>query len=82
MRPQAHSLFAGGDAKPAALTQTRPRRIAEISTALIARLREWRRRARSRNELLTLTGNDLRDIGWSRAEAEAEARKAFWEAGI
>lgn len=46
----------------------------------MARLREWRRRVRSRNELLTLTARDLHEIGWTRAEAKAEARKPFWEA--
>ncbi len=46
----------------------------------MARLREWRRRVRTRNELLTLTARDLREIGWTRAEAKAEARKPFWEA--
>ncbi len=80
MRQQAYSLFAGGESKPAALPQTPRHRIAEISTALMARLHEWRRRVRIRNELLTLTAGDLRDIGWTRAEAETEARKPFWEA--
>jgi uncharacterized protein YjiS (DUF1127 family) len=80
MRPQAYSLFAAATSKPAALPQTRPHRIAEIMTALIGRLREWRRRVRSRQELLALTHRDLRDLRWTRAEAEAEARKPFWEA--
>ena len=39
---------------------------------------EWRRRARSRNELMTLSDRDLRDVRWTRAEAEAECRKPFW----
>ncbi|HXR86115.1 MAG TPA: DUF1127 domain-containing protein [Stellaceae bacterium] len=41
---------------------------------------EMRRRARSRRELLTLADNDWRDIGISRSEALAEARKPFWRA--
>jgi uncharacterized protein YjiS (DUF1127 family) len=79
MRPQAYALLAGTESKPAASPQTRRHRIAEIRTALMARLREWPRRVRRRNELLTLTARDLREIGWTRAEAEAEARKPFWE---
>jgi uncharacterized protein YjiS (DUF1127 family) len=40
----------------------------------------WRRRVRIRNELITLSYSDLRDIGWTRAEAETERRKPFWRA--
>ena len=40
---------------------------------------EWRRRVRVRNELLTLSDGDLRDIRWTRAEVEAEGRKPFWQ---
>jgi uncharacterized protein YjiS (DUF1127 family) len=43
-----------------------------------AYLTEWRRRVRARNELITLSDRDLRDIRWTRAEVEAEARKPFW----
>jgi uncharacterized protein YjiS (DUF1127 family) len=39
---------------------------------------QWRRRVRLRNELITLSEGDLRDIGWTRAEVEAERRKPFW----
>lgn len=38
------------------------------------------RRVRVRNELITLSDGDLRDIGWTRAEVEAERRKPFWRA--
>jgi uncharacterized protein YjiS (DUF1127 family) len=41
---------------------------------------QWRRRVRIRNELITLSDGDLRDIGWTRAEVEAERRKPFWRA--
>jgi uncharacterized protein YjiS (DUF1127 family) len=41
---------------------------------------QWRRRARIRNELTTLSDGDLRDIRWTRAEVEAECRKPFWRA--
>ena len=41
---------------------------------------QWRRRVSIRNELITLSDGDLRDIGWTRAEVEAERRKPFWRA--
>ena len=41
---------------------------------------EWRIRARSRNELMTLSDGILRDIGVSRFDAEFEASKPFWMA--
>src|SRR6516165_9331754 len=37
-----------------------------------------RRRIRLRDELLALSNNELRDIRWTRAEAQAQARKPFW----
>ena len=40
----------------------------------------WQRRVRIRNELITLSDGDLRDIGWTRAEVEAKHRKPFWRA--
>jgi uncharacterized protein YjiS (DUF1127 family) len=45
-----------------------------------ARLIAWRRRARRRSELMMLSDRDLHDIRWTRAEAEAEARKPIWRA--
>jgi uncharacterized protein YjiS (DUF1127 family) len=39
---------------------------------------EWRQRVRMRNELIALSDGDLRDIGWTRAEVDAERRKPFW----
>jgi uncharacterized protein YjiS (DUF1127 family) len=41
---------------------------------------EWRRRVRSRDELMGLSDRSLRDIGLSRCDAAAEARKPFWMA--
>jgi uncharacterized protein YjiS (DUF1127 family) len=41
---------------------------------------EWRRRIRSRDELMGLSDYSLRDIGLSRWDAEAEASKPFWMA--
>ena len=39
----------------------------------------WRERANQRRALLRLDERLLRDIGVSRAEAIAEARKPFWK---
>ena len=39
---------------------------------------EWRRRVRSRGELMSLSDAELRDIGLSRSEAEVESSKVFW----
>ena len=49
-------------------------------TALREIMAQWRRRVLMRNELMTLGDRDLRDIGWTRAELEAEFRKPFWRA--
>jgi uncharacterized protein YjiS (DUF1127 family) len=43
-------------------------------------LAEWRRRARSRSELMNLSDADLRDIGLSRCSTDIEASKPFWMA--
>ena len=45
-----------------------------------SRIVEWRARARSRSELAMAMDGTVRDLGWSRAEAEAEIRKSFWQA--
>jgi uncharacterized protein YjiS (DUF1127 family) len=42
------------------------------------RLREWRRRRRSRTSLAHLGPAMLKDIGVTYAEAEREANKPFW----
>ena len=48
--------------------------------ALRATLREWRRRAASRNELAALCDRCLRDISVTRYEANREINKPFWRA--
>jgi len=45
---------------------------------LAAMLKEWRRRARSRNELAVLCDRCLRDIGVTRYDAHQEINKPFW----
>jgi len=47
--------------------------------AALARLDEWQQRSAGRQELLTLTERDLRDIGITRNDAQLEANKPFWE---
>ena len=42
-------------------------------------LLEWYERSRQRRQLLSLDDQLLKDIGISRADAEAEANKPFWE---
>ena len=44
----------------------------------LAKLREWRRRRRSRTSLTQLNASMLKDIGLTYAEAEKEANKPFW----
>jgi uncharacterized protein YjiS (DUF1127 family) len=39
---------------------------------------EWRRRARSRAELMSLSDRNLHDLGVFRATANGEASKPFW----
>lgn len=41
---------------------------------------EWRRRARSRNELAVLCDRCLRDMGATRCDVDREMRKPFWQA--
>jgi uncharacterized protein YjiS (DUF1127 family) len=44
---------------------------------VLATLRQWRQRSRSRCELAQLSAVELRDIGYP-AEAKAEIAKPFW----
>ncbi len=47
---------------------------------LAAVVKEWRRRARSRNELAALCDRCLRDMGATRYEVYREINKPFWRA--
>ncbi len=47
---------------------------------LLARVRVWMQRSRQRRTLAELDDFRLKDIGLTRAEALAEARKPFWRA--
>jgi len=44
-----------------------------------AYIAEWRRRARSRRELMALDGRELHDILLTRCDALREGDKPFWK---
>jgi uncharacterized protein YjiS (DUF1127 family) len=46
---------------------------------VIETIREWRRRARSRGDLMALDPRDLRDLRLTRADVMREAGKSFWK---
>lgn len=46
----------------------------------VGTFRTWRRRARERALLGSLSDRTLKDIGLSRADANLEADKPFWRA--
>ena len=54
----------------------RPRR--KALSALFQRLLDWQERAFQRQDLWRLGDHELKDIGLSRADIEAEAAKPFW----
>lgn len=49
-------------------------------TLVVESFMAWRERARSRRDLMRLTEHQLKDIGLSRHDAEAEFQKPFWQA--
>jgi uncharacterized protein YjiS (DUF1127 family) len=59
-------------------SRARPRRGGDAGQPILARLRQWRWRARNRAELAALDDRMLADIGISRAEAEFLSRKPLW----
>lgn len=56
----------------------RERALAAVIAAF-DRIAEWQHRARQRADLARLDARELKDIGISRAQAEAEAAKPFWK---
>ena len=54
-------------------------RYPSLRTKLVERIREWRRRSRSRRDLMTLGQRDLSDLCLSRIDVEQEASKPFWK---
>jgi uncharacterized protein YjiS (DUF1127 family) len=71
---------AAADASPATAQafEKFDRRLGAAFANMAAVVAQCRRRIRLRSELLALSDNELRDIRWTRAEAEAQARKPFW----
>ena len=53
-----------------------------FAATVLVRLLHWHELARQRRALLALDHRMLKDVGISRAEAEREARRSFWRAGI
>ena len=66
-----------------ALSQANRRPTADAGPGSVKRvietIREWRRRASSRRELMALDTRDLWDLRLTRADAMKEAGKSFWE---
>ena len=48
-------------------------------SAFLIALLEWQERARQRRQLLALSDGALKDFGASRADAEREGTKPFWQ---
>jgi uncharacterized protein YjiS (DUF1127 family) len=67
-----------------ALREQQGRSPKEAAVALVHRavrtVELWRRRAAMRGDLACLDDRMLKDIGMSREQALAEARKPFWRA--
>ncbi len=63
------------------LPRTHRLRAAALAAVIAAfdRIAAWQARARQRRELAQLDARELKDIGISRAQAEAEAAKPFWQ---
>jgi uncharacterized protein YjiS (DUF1127 family) len=70
------TLLSGGLVRPLSNPlQT----LADFVRAAVALVARWRERARSRHMLSSMDARLLKDIGVSRATAEFEANKPFWE---
>lgn len=65
---------------PGAMTSFRRPGLGPERPDLVVMLRRWLLRLRERRELGALTLRDLRDIGISPSEAQAEMAKPFWRA--
>ena len=51
----------------------------ERGAGVVALLRQWLRRSRTRDEIAELDEHLLRDIGLTRFDAVVESRKHFWQ---
>ncbi len=52
--------------------------LSEILIWAAARIARWSQRSRTRHHLKDLPPHVLRDVGLTRAQAEAESMKRFW----
>jgi uncharacterized protein YjiS (DUF1127 family) len=71
----ARAAFHSGETATALALADRWRGLAR---QLAARVRLWRRRARSRRALAGLSDHQLKDIGICRFDAKIESDKPFW----
>ncbi|MBR1190971.1 DUF1127 domain-containing protein [Bradyrhizobium sp. AUGA SZCCT0160] len=58
--------------------RTRPRSTRAVIAAIIALVRVWRERRRSRRQLSVMSARELEDIGLCRPELGCEVGKPFW----
>jgi uncharacterized protein YjiS (DUF1127 family) len=54
--------------------------LVELICAVPGMVREWRRRAQGRADLMRLGSRELRDIGVTPSEVARECGKPFWRA--
>jgi uncharacterized protein YjiS (DUF1127 family) len=80
MRSQNYPPISSGYSSQTSLLEAYAQWAQDVFAAFRLQMRAWERRARARNELITLCDRDLRDVGLTRAEAAAEVRKSFWRA--
>jgi uncharacterized protein YjiS (DUF1127 family) len=55
------------------------RRFEALCSLVVAAIKAWRRRSRTRRELRALSERELRDVGLSDHERSREAAKWFWQ---
>lgn len=53
--------------------------LAAVATQLLSRAQLWLEVRRQRRQLMMLSDAMLRDIGLSRADAERESSRTFWD---
>lgn len=64
-------------ARPSFLAMTET--VGRLAWRTVARLVQWRERARQRHVLVSLTDRELRDIGITRLDVWREVSKPFWQ---
>ena len=74
------NLSTRGGTRANGLREGRTSFIAEALIAFFNRIQDWSERHRTRKRLYQMPDYILHDIGISRAEAETEWEKPFWQA--